>query len=648
MLEKMRQFLRTTWVIAWIALIGFGCAPPPKVAIPDRPALERPTPKPPAPAPKPADMGDDLFEAAEMSFRQKDYDKALEAYTAYLNRYPAGSWVADSLLKVGLIHREKGRLSQALSAFQKLSLDFPNSALAASAEVASFPIYFQMKNYGGIIQRAGNILKQRLSPDVYRETIDWLAKAYDASGKPGDALLTYAQAIPTVDAATRTQFQEQFETIAARTDPDELMRLLNRTGLPDIQGDLLYHAAGGYVQKEAFDKALAAIDRFKRDFPNHARRARIDELALQISRQSEFAKHTIGVILPLTGTYEAYGKRALRGVELAQYAFTSSRPSDSVTVLIQDNQSTPEGSIAAVRELGEARAAAILGPIGSAESAAEAAQSAGIPILTLTQKEKITQIGNQVFRHFITPEMQAQRLVDYAVKSRRLNRFAVLYPKEPYGTSMTKAFVEKVEAAGGTVIGVESYDPVAADYAAPIQKLTGISTNGDTQAQQDTAAPRNDIDVLFLPESPTKTGRILAQLNFYNLKPRLILGTNLWHTSAARALAASIDSELVFTDAFDPDSDAEQARRFSNMCMELYNEKPGLVEAITYDSALMLFETVTRPDIRYRSDIRSQLLAIPGRNGITGKTRFAPNRDCIKELLLFRILQDRILDITGF
>jgi len=647
MFDKMRRLILTGWAIAWIALIGFGCAPPPKVAIPDRPAVERSAPKPPAPAPKPADVGDDLFEAAEASFRQKDYDKALEAYTAYLNRYPAGSWVADSLLKVGLIHREKGRFSQALSAFQKLSLDFPNSALAASAEVASFPIYFQMKNYGGIIQRAGNLLKQRLSPDIYRETIDWLAKAYDASGKPGDALLTYAQALATVDAATRTAYLAQFDTIASRTDPDELMRLMNRTGIPEVQGELLYHAAGGYIRKEAYDKALAVIDRFKRDFPQHARRGRIDELALQVTQQSEFAKHTIGVILPLSGTYEAYGKRALRGVELAQYAFTSSRPSDSVTVLIQDNQSTPEGSTAAVRELAEARVAAILGPIGSAEAAAEVAQSAGIPILTLTQKEKITQIGNQVFRHFITPDMQAQRLVDYAMKNKRLSRFAVLYPKEPYGTGMMNAFVEKVQAAGGTVIGVESYDPTAADYAVPIQKLTGASADGDADQQQN-AAPRNDIDVLFLPESPVKTGRIVAQLNFYNLKPRLILGTNLWHTPSARGLATSIDSELVFTDAFDPDSEAEQARRFSDMCVELYNEKPGLVEAITYDSALMLFETVNRPDIRYRSDIRSQLLAIPGRNGITGKTRFAPNRDCIKELLLFRVLPDRILDITGF
>ncbi len=647
MFDDRRRLLRTGWVIALIALIGFGCAPPRKVAIPDRPAVAQPAPKPPAPAPKPADVGDDLFEAAEASFRQKDYDKALEGYTAYLQRYPAGSWVADSLLKVGLIHREKGRLSQALSAFQKLSLDFPNSALAASAEVASFPIYYQMKNYGGIIQRAGSLLKQRLSPDLYRETIDWLAKAYAASGKPADALLTYAQAIPIVDAASRTAFWTQFDTIAAGTDPDELMRLLNRTGLPEVQGDLLYHAAGGYIQKEAYDKALSAIERFKRDFPQHSRRSAIDELALQIGQQSEFAKRTIGVILPLTGTYEAYGKRALRGVELAQYAFTNSRPADSVTVLIQDNQSTPEGSAAAVQAFAEARVAAILGPIGSAESAAEAAQSAGIPILTLTQKEKITQIGSQVFRHFITPAMQAQRLVDYAMKSKRLSRFAVLYPKEPYGTSMMNAFAEKVQAAGATMIGVEAYEPAAADYTDPIRKLAGMSADNSTPTQPDTA-PRNDIDVLFLPESPTKTGRILAQLNFYNVKPKLILGTNLWHTPSARALAASIDSELVFTDAFDPDSEAEQARRFSDMCMELYNEKPGLVEAITYDSALMLFETVTRPDIRYRSDIRKTLLELPGRNGITGKTRFAPNRDCIKELLLFRVLPDRILDITGF
>jgi ABC-type branched-subunit amino acid transport system substrate-binding protein len=612
--------------------------------MPERPPVERPVPKPPVQAPKPADVGDDVFTAAENFYRQKQYDKALDTYTAYLNRYPNGSWVADSLLKIGLIHREKGRLAQALSSFQKLSLDFPNSALAAEAEVASFPIYYQMKNYGGVIQRATSLLKQRLAPDIYRQTVDWLAQAYFASGRSADALLVYAQAMGNVDATTQLAFRKNVEAMAAKTDPDELMRLVNRISQQEMQGEIVCFAATGYYQKEDYDKALAAIDLFRRDYPQHPKRAQIDALGLQIKQQAEYAKHTIGCILPLSGTYEAYGKRALRGIEMAQYVFGTTRASEPITVLVKDSQSTPEGSAAAVRELADAKVAAILGPIGSADSAAETAQSLGIPILTLTQKERITQIGNQVFRHFITPEMQAEKLVSYAVTSKGLKRFAVLYPKESYGTGMMNAFWDKVLAAGGTMVGAEGYDPASADFGLPIQKLTGAFFQGQASG----TPPNADIDVLFIPESPARVSQILPQLVYYNLKPRLILGTNLWHTPAMMPLAGGLDAELVCTDAFDPDIETAPVPEFVKLCMETYNEKPGLIEAITYDSASILFETVLRPDIRYRSDIRRQLLAMQPRMGVTGKTRFLPDRDCKKELLIFRIQPDRFLDMTGF
>jgi ABC-type branched-subunit amino acid transport system substrate-binding protein len=612
--------------------------------MPERPPVERPVPKPPVQAPKPADVGDDVFTAAENFYRQKQYDKALDTYTAYLNRYPNGSWVADSLLKIGLIHREKGRLAQALSSFQKLSLDFPNSALAAEAEVASFPIYYQMKNYGGVIQRATSLLKQRLAPDIYRQTVDWLAQAYFASGRSADALLVYAQAMGNVDATTQLAFRKNVEAMAAKTDPDELMRLVNRISQQEIQGEIVCFAATGYYQKEDYDKALAAIDLFRRDYPQHPKRAQIDALGLQIKQQAEYAKHTIGCILPLSGTYEAYGKRALRGIEMAQYVFGTTRASEPITVLVKDSQSTPEGSAAAVRELADAKVAAILGPIGSADSAAETAQSLGIPILTLTQKERITQIGNQVFRHFITPEMQAEKLVSYAVISKGLKRFAVLYPKESYGTGMMNAFWDKVLAAGGTMVGAEGYDPASADFGLPIQKLTGAFFQGQASG----TPPNADIDALFIPESPARVSQILPQLVYYNLKPRLILGTNLWHTPAMMPLAGGLDAELVCTDAFDPDIETAPVPEFVKLCMETYNEKPGLIEAITYDSASILFETVLRPDIRYRSDIRRQLLAMQPRMGVTGKTRFLPDRDCKKELLIFRIQPDRFLDMTGF
>mgnify|MGYP000287749782 CR=1 FL=1 len=55
-------------------------------------------------------------------------------------------------------------------------------------------------------------------------------------------------------------------------------------------------------------------------------------------------------------------------------------------------------------------------------------QQMGIPIITLTQKDNIPEIGDKVFRNFITPKMQVQTLSSFSVESLGLFRFAILSP----------------------------------------------------------------------------------------------------------------------------------------------------------------------------------------------------------------------------
>ena len=71
----------------------------------------------------------------------------------------------------------------------------------------------------------------------------------------------------------------------------------------------------------------------------------------------------------------------------------------------------------------------------AALDAAKEAELQKIPIITLSQQDNIPEVGDFVFRNFLTPRMQVSALVSYAINNLLVDRFAILYPREKYGTT---------------------------------------------------------------------------------------------------------------------------------------------------------------------------------------------------------------------
>ncbi|MCP5051601.1 MAG: ABC transporter substrate-binding protein, partial [bacterium] len=145
----------------------------------------------------------------------------------------------------------------------------------------------------------------------------------------------------------------------------------------------------------------------------------------------------------------------------------------------------------ALEELYHDQVAAILGPIVTSEIAGREAQLMGVPIITFTQKDNIPEIGDKVFRNFITPDMQVQTIASFTVQTLGLSRFAILYPDETYGLTYMNLFWDKLLELGGTVVGVESYKPNQTDFMDPIKKLVGIYYEIPEDLK-----PENDPDIL--------------------------------------------------------------------------------------------------------------------------------------------------------
>ncbi len=438
-----------------------------------------------------------------------------------------------------------------------------------------------------------------------------------------------------------------------------------------------------YADEERYDEALEILSVFTEKFPQHENIQQAKSLIAAINKKSVYSRYTIGCLLPLSGPYKIYGNGALKGIQLAFNQFNTGNHRPSIKIIVKDTASDSVKAAAAVKELFEENVAAIIGPVVTSGSAAREAQNYGIPIITLTQKDNIPEIGEYVFRNFITPGMQVKALVSYAVEELGLKSYAILYPDEKYGKTFMNLFWDEVIAHEGKVVGVESYKPDGTDFADPIKKLVGLyyeipdklKNINETADENETDETTNenivetlllpldkesenwnmkendepeavvDFDVVFIPDAPKTSGLIIPQLAFYDVKDIYLFGTNLWHSDSLIDMTLKHAQGAVMPDGFFVESRSKNVKQFVDSYNEIFHRKPGFIEAAAYDTALILFQMVSRPDIRFRSVIKNELKRLEDFHGVTGLTSFDSNGDAIKNLYLLQIRGQRFVEL---
>lgn len=618
------------------------------------------------------DPEDQLFYMAEKKFQTESYEEALEAFNEYLFRYPDRPMASAALLKIGDIHKALGNHAKARNVYKRLISEYPDSNFVADAKIKIIVTFYNQGEYSEVIDRAAIFLKKAVSMDNIIRTYVLLGDTYLAMGSPTDAVNYYAIAYSkSEDPEKKIVIGKLIEAIR-KLGSEEIVFLLKRLEHMLPTGYLMYQLGIKNAEEDKYDEALKVLSVFIEKFPDHENVQQAKGLIAEINKKSIYSRYTIGCLFPLSGFYKTYGKRALKGVELALSQFSSQKTQPSIKLIIKDTGSDPVKTVLAAKELFDENIAAIIGPIITAESAALEAQDKGIPIITLTQKGNITDIGDYVFRNFFTPEMQVKALVSYAVEKLGLNTFAILYPDENYGKTFMNLFWDEVIANGGKVVGVESYDPANTDFAGPIKKLVGlyhevpedlretvvpipddenkIIENIEDEENEIDEEPKAivDFDAIFVPDAPKKAGLIIPQLAFYDAGDTHLLGTNLWHSASLIEMARQYVQGAIMTDGFFAESSSKHVRDFVKNFQETFNEKPGFIEAVAYDTASILFQMVSRPDIRFRGVLKNRLKELTDFRGATGSTIFDENGDVLKELYLLQVEGRRFVELEYY
>ncbi len=651
--------LKNTIIILIAAFFFAACAP--KQLQPPRPVY--------------VDPGDILFAQAEDLFKTKSYEKALAKYSEYLFLFPKGCFADAALMKTGAAWSDLGNNGKARTCYNRLIADYPTSPFIPDAMVEILVTLYNEGKYNKAIKQANDVIGSNIAGINIVRTYVLLGDAHLAIGSPKDALNFYMLALNKAKDPAKEPIIAKINEAVGPLGTADILSFLNQLKDKPPAGYLMYRLGLSKAEKEKYDAAEKILSQFIERFPGHENALKSQRLIEEIRKKGVYSKYTIGCLLPLSGPYERFGRKALKGIELAMNQFCSQGIQTAVKLIIKDTESDADKAAAAVKELFEEHVAAIIGPIFTAESAALVAQDKGIPIITITQKNNITDTGDYVFRNFFTPMMQVQALVSYVIEKLGLGSFAILYPDDNYGTTFMNLFWDEVTAYGGKVVGVESYNVEDTDFADPIKKLVGLyyevpedlktidilveddeddvaedeeEGKDDDNISEDEEEPEAivDFDAIFIPDAPERAGLIIPQLAFYDVKDVYLLGTNLWHCDSLIKMTQRYVQNAIVPDVFFAESSSKQVADFVAVFEQTFKEKPEFIEAVAYDSAMILFQIVSRPDIRYRSSIKSALINLNNFQGVTGLTSFAKNGEIKKRLYLLRIKGKKFIELN--
>jgi ABC-type branched-subunit amino acid transport system substrate-binding protein len=631
---------------------------------------------------------------------ESDPQAAREAFEQLKQTWPDGPLVADAEFALGEIALGQGDVETALAQFHRVVTEHPGSTRADASRVRIAQIEHARGNEEAARSILGRVRTSRLPAAERREAQRVLA---DTAPDPVARLRWLA--LLRASAAEESEIDAidaEIDGILAELDEAGLARAASHLGdgppIARVQlarAELALEAGDLEAARDALEavEALALSPRYTTRFATAAERLRLrEEGPTGAARPPSFAammrrpapntaatSGSIGVVLPLSGPFARFGEQSLQGVLLAAGVFAS--PNDlgaNVRVVVRDSGGNPARAGAAVRELAELDfVSAIVGPLLSSEceAAAEAAESAGIPLLTLTAREEIARDRPHVFRLRTRPVEETQLLVERA-RAAGAARFAILYRDDAYGRGLRGLFWDAVEERGGRVVGVASYDPQATDFAEPIRRLAGytlldpeekrliaereemsrqarrasaeeafeLRQQAEELATQDGSPlpPIVDFDALFIPESYENVVLIAPQLAFHEVTGARLLGSEGWYHEDLVRLGREHVNGALFTAHFYPWSHVPYVRQFTARFEETFGRRPGVFEAQAYDATNLILVQMARGRQR-RESLRKGVLATEAYPGVSGVIAMGPDGNAYKRPYLLGVERGRVV-----
>lgn len=396
---------------------------------------------------------------------------------------------------------------------------------------------------------------------------------------------------------------------------------------------------------------------------------------------------TLGILLPLTGPFAPFGKKALGAMsialdiplELVDGNINVVKKND-ISIVLADSKGDPDQASAMVDLLVKTHhVALIVGDIINESSVRAARRSSmyGLPMLSLSRHPQLFSYPG-IFVFNSSQSRQISKLVDYAMDRQGHKRFAILYPRHNYGMSMSTMFFDEVIKRGGSITAIEAYDSHETTFADAVKKMTGTYYLRDrpefNECQKDpkdltvekcleNIPPIVDFEALFVPEFG-KLAMVIPALERENMlvtnsaaekqsfvlatkigDPQYVqlLGTSSWNDPATIGKISTRINGAYFVDTVSFEH-SDELKRFSERFFVENGSTPTTLEVFAHDATKLAVNILANntDENATRETFKEKLLATHSGVGLLKDISFSKNGELASSEIGFQIANGAI------
>jgi branched-chain amino acid transport system substrate-binding protein len=332
------------------------------------------------------------------------------------------------------------------------------------------------------------------------------------------------------------------------------------------------------------------------------------------------------VASPYTGQLASFGEGVKNGALLKGEEINAAGGINgkNIQIVLEDELCDPkEAATVATKIASDPSISIVVGHLCSSATLAalpiyrEARLSAISPASTNVNIGKMSPF---YFRNVYKDDFQGLFLAKYIYTVKEYKKVAVFYEVNDYSMGLMLAFMKEAQKLGIKILGTEAYASDTTDFKPVLTKLKMMKP-----------------DAIFIPGYAPQGTLIVSQAVSLGLKVAFFGADGL----DDEIMLKNPDAEGLFvTTPFLPDKAGPRAADFIKAYKKKYGIDPNWFAANTYDAVGMAAAAIKAVG-QDREKIRDWLAGIDSKDkayeGVTGKTYFDENGDCLKDAFIKEI-----------
>jgi ABC-type branched-subunit amino acid transport system substrate-binding protein len=546
-----------------------------------------------------------------------------------------------------------------------LEMQHPDAVHAAETLITGYPDYalipnahFWLAKWWLLQDEAGRALvemrKALLNVQLSRELADEILALGPVVMQKGPEWesVRWLLAAAQVDTGGRDSWMR----IASRKATLVTMERLHADGTlePVLMPEFDLHVGRAYLMRgdtAAVDRIAQLLEAALPDSPELKQ--------LQTWASGKIQAATIGVLLPLTGSYAQHGRDALRGIRIALAGLEFNHV---ITLRVEDTASDAATAIAAYKRLADESVNMIIGPLlADTTEALLPHLEPDLPVISLSGSTDLASQSEVLFIHTLSPLAQVYMMANYAWQQGARRMVVISGDGGSDMVGETEQFIAAFESLGGEVLQALYLDSNTLDHRVELRQLRYDTDDEEllVELDEDQALlmPEMDLeinmpvnfDALYLVLNGKQVSLLAGQLAYADISGMPVYGSRRWqdghllddrgrYLSNARFAASNVAT------ADDNMDDPARSQLFFAHRETWGSGKPSELIMLAYDT-MQIATVLTSRLALDRGDIVSQLQDSKGFPALTGHVRFDASGVGQKQLDIFSIRKGKINDL---